>query len=75
MKKYKNISSWNVCDTIKDGKEVFLIDKEMGVVLTVSEMPTGMLMQVITECENRSLDCRYEFYCIEKEQEATTKNV
>lgn len=67
--RYVNVYWFNVIDTLKDGKEVFCIDKEHHEVLCVATLPVKTLVSILTVCEEKESFDRFEFYYIAEEGE------
>lgn len=58
MKIYTSAYSWNVRHLLREGKVVYMLDKEQRKVFNVSEMPVGLFMEI----EDAEDDNRYEFW-------------
>lgn len=65
MKKYVTVYWWNVIDKVKEGKEVFLIDKEWKRVTSCEDISASVLIRVLGDCEKKDIG-KYEFYYIEE---------
>lgn len=73
MKSYVKVYWWNVINEIKDGKEVFFIDKEWKRVTSVEDVSAGVLIRVLRDCEKEDIG-KYEFYYIEEVEEGEVEN-
>ena len=74
MKKYVSIFWWNVLTEIKNGKKVFLIDKESADVTWIENISAGVFVRILKEVEENDTG-RYEFYYIEEKEGAEDDNV
>lgn len=62
MKIYTDVYTWSVIDEIKNGADVFMVDRLVPLVHSANEMEAGALIHCI-HTEERG---RYTFYKIEE---------
>ena len=69
MNKYVNVFWFNVIDKLKDGNEIFVIDRELHEVFVVGSLPVKTLAGIFSQCEDeKEYIGRYEFYYIAEEE-------
>lgn len=68
MNKYVNVFWFNVVDKVKEGHEVFVIDRELHEIFTVSTLPVKTMVGIFANCEKEEYYGRYEFYYISEEE-------
>lgn len=66
MKKFKVIYPWEALDEIKEGKTVFMLDRETQTVECVNDMTVDTLAQVLMIGNEKN---RFDFWMEEKEDE------
>lgn len=64
MAKYEKIYSFNITDKIKEGKDVYLLDRFLKRVFAVKDITLKTYMNVLSDRENR-----YEAWIEESENE------
>ena len=64
MKKYEEVYSWNAFNEVKDGKQVYALDKKTKEVLYVNGITVFELSEIINSEEKD----RYEFWMEESEE-------
>lgn len=67
MRKYKSVYPWNVLDEIEAGKKIQLLDKEVGAVIVVNDLPVWNALKWIAAAKE-SMD-RFEFWYVEEQED------
>ena len=60
MKNYKSVYHWDVIDRIKEGKLVYLLDKEEQKIFCVNDMLVDKFVEILNLCKENSE--RFEFW-------------
>lgn len=66
MRTYKDIYSFQTIDEIKNGKDVYVVDKENMKIYYLNGMTTEEFVYVVN-CDNRN--DRFSFYVVEETKE------
>lgn len=64
--KFRDVYSFLAIDEVKDGKTVFVLDKEMRTVAVVNDMKVGEAVSLIQSTDN--FPGRFEFWVEEEEE-------
>jgi hypothetical protein len=70
MKKYVNVYPFQAIEKLKEGKEVFCIDRGIHEVHIVKTLPVQTLVSILKESDKEENYERYEFYYIENVNES-----
>ena len=66
MKNYVEVFSFQVFETIKEGKEVYCVDKELRELFLINTITTQMFSKILKESIKKENYNRFTFYYIEE---------
>jgi hypothetical protein len=66
MKNFIEVYSFQVFETIKEGKEVYCVDKELRELFLINTITTQMFSKILKESAKKENYNRFIFYYIEE---------